>query len=174
LHVDGASNMPQDSLNSFEKRMLTRPSRVIDASVILEAFNEAKFCAKEMPCNKFLDKAGYEYRPYITHSLLGEVLRNICFKVTNKELQLQYCEYVIDFAINRNVQMIEMSSYRDKYLEEFKQMITFIPVNDLIHLSNMLAGGFNEFVTIDEKMNGENIRHILQQNWKIKIINPRV
>ena len=77
-------------LNSFEKRLETKPCVFIDPSVIFASgVNGFKL---QDPCAKYISKANKEYRPFITKPMMGELLKRICLgSITARITETYFC-----------------------------------------------------------------------------------
>lgn len=156
-------------LGRFERIRLTKPKRVIDASVILETVFETDFC-----CTNYIKNAGFDYQAFITVPLLGEVALKIISKLSSDPpTKEKVFDLVADLINTGRLKIIphNISSY--ELFQSLQNSLSIIPRDDLLHIAEIITSGFQELVTIDTKINKDSAKHVLQEKFKLKIINPR-
>ena len=170
-----------NDLNSFEKRLLVKPSVFIDASIILGSGVDG--FSPEDGCAKYLSKANKEYKPFITKPIMGEIFGKICLikdsiKATNA------FELIKELLTTRNFVLIGHLNH-DSIFEYLSNNCSIVPHDDRLHLCNIYASvqtaEFKEkynhkaihFATIDTNVNNPDVVRKLSSRLGIKIINPK-
>lgn len=153
-------------LSRFDRIRLTKPKRVIDASIFLETIEE-----KQPICAKYLGKASYDYIAHVTIPIFGEIFLGIA-RLPDDSLREKAFKFILELVKEKRVDVIPIQKDRDKFIPELLDCVSKIPIDDLTHISNIINAGFKEFVTIDQKINQDNIKQVLQERFELKIINP--
>lgn len=158
-----------EPLGRFERIRLTKPKRVIDASVILEIGFE-----EDHACINYVKKAGYDYQAFITVPLLGEVVLGVASKLQDNPLiKDKVFDLVTDLIQRGRLQIIPHNASSEELFQNLRNSVSVIPKDDLLHIAEIVTSGFGEFVTIDRKINKDSIKGILQEKFKLEIINPK-
>ena len=158
-----------EPLGKFERIRLTKPKRVIDASVILEIGFE-----EDNACINYLKKAGYDYQAFITVPLLGEVTLKIISKFSdNPSIKEKIFDLVTDLINTERLQIIPHNISSDELFKDLKNSLSIIPRDDLLHIAEILTSEFREFITIDTKITTDPAKRVLQERFKLKITNPK-
>ena len=156
-------------LGKFERIRLTKPKRVIDASVILETVFETDFC-----CTNYIKNAGFDYQAFITIPLLGETILKIISKLSKAPLiKEKVFDLVSDLIQSERLHIIPHNTSSDEIFRNLQISLSIIPRDDLLHIAEIITSGFNEFVTIDTKISKDSAKRVLHEQFKLKVINPK-
>ena len=156
-------------LGKFERIRLTKPKRVIDASVILETVFETDFC-----CTNYIKNACFDYQAFITMPLLGETILKIISKLSKAPLiKEKVFDLVSDLIQGGRLHIIPHNTSSDEIFRNLQISLSIIPRDDLLHIAEIITSGFNEFVTIDTKISKDSAKRVLHEQFKLKVINPK-
>ena len=156
-------------LGKFERIRLTKPKRVIDASVILEIGFE-----EDNACINYIKKAGYDYQAFITLPLLGETVLGVVSRFPNNpSIKDRVFDFVTDLIQKERLKIIPHDASSEELFRSLQNSLSIIPKDDLLHIAEILTAGFREFVTIDTKISKDSAKYVLQERFKLKVINPK-
>ena len=159
--------MKKKTEEKLERRWLSKPSHVIDTSVLIEALVETKLGDK---CVDYLNRLKIKYRGYIPSSVLGEYFLTIFYdqKFEEKHKQRAFT-FLGDLIKRRNILSIVPDKEVFKFVEKIQTTEREIEDTDALHYATAVVNNANIFVTLDTKLLRS---QTLEKEFGVKITSP--
>ncbi len=140
---------------------------MLDACVIIASPAEL-----DTDCARYISTLRIQHHGYMTHLLLGEVIKAACTKIPERHVREQLYAYLDNLLIEKRIGILPIQRIPAESVSEFRDSLPFLAEDDAIHLAEMRQHGISEFVTIDRELTNHINRQRLAQKG-IRIIDPR-
>ena len=165
-------------LNSFEKRVLTKPCVVLDASIILASGVEGFPFQKQ--CIIYLNQANKTYQPFITKPIMGELFREL---IGMSDMRLAHSAFEFTKEILTEFNYVPHMHLHQSDIDMLKDKFSIIMPDDRLHLAHVCAANRDwvkkkglssdlRFATIDNKITQLDTIRYLKLRLGVEIINP--
>jgi len=165
-------------LSSFERRVLTKPCVVVDASIILASGVEG--FSFQIQCAKYLNQANKTYQPFITKPIMGELFREL---TRIKDLNLAHSAFQFTKEILTEFNYVPHMHLHQSDIDILKDKFSIIMPDDRLHLAHVCAANRYwvkkkdlssdlRFATIDNKIIDLDMIRRLKSRLGLDIINP--
>jgi len=159
--------MKNKTLEKIQRRWLSKPSHVIDTSVLIETLIETKLGDK---CADYLNRLKIKYRGHIPSSVLGEYFLIIFYdeKIEEKYKQRAFT-FLEDLIRRRKILPMVPDKETFKLVEKIQNAEREIEDTDAFHYAVAVVNNADVFVTLDTKMLQS---QTLEKEFGVKISSP--